>query len=69
MSELDQSQANYLLNLEKVVVDNKYRRFPSIGGKLEVPLKSVNEREAFLLNIIRGKNCALKLPIKRVRGR
>lgn len=83
MSELEQGQAEYLLKLVKVANDEKYRcfpsiggkledegivywhnedrRFPSIGGKLEVPLKSIDGHEVFLLNITRGKNLHTKI--------
>ena len=55
MTDLSQSVADYLLAVEKVAANAKYRVYPGIGGRVEVPLKSLDGHEAFLLNINRGR--------------
>lgn len=54
-SSLTQSEADALLALPKVKVDDEIHQFPGLGGKLIVELISKDKREHFLLNIYRGR--------------
>jgi hypothetical protein len=50
---LSQSEANTLLYLEKIRKDEERRRFPDLGGHIEIPLTCVKKREIFSLDIKR----------------
>lgn len=54
--ELSQTEADTLLRMEKVSQDNNVAwSFPDLGGTLEIPLISGNQREAFSLDISRRR--------------
>jgi hypothetical protein len=54
-SNLTQEEADALIAMEKVrAVDEDYW-YPGPGEKLVIPLTSTNKREAFLLDISRGR--------------
>jgi hypothetical protein len=57
MAEIDISQveADTLLHMEKVRVDGRTWDYPQLGGKITIPLTSVDKRENFLLNLHRGR--------------
>jgi len=57
MSELDltQPEADALIAMEKVRVDDTEYDYPTGGGKLILPLTSPDKRELFILNIYRGR--------------
>lgn len=52
---LSQFEADALIALEKIRVDNAVHDFPDLGGKLTVPLTSRNRRESFVLDIWRAR--------------
>lgn len=52
--ELTQIEANALIALPKVKVDDKTHDYPGTGGSLIVPLTSQDKRESFLLDVWRG---------------
>lgn len=57
---LSQSEADALIAMEKVNVDNQNWGYPDIGGRISIPLVSKNKRESFILDISRGKIDLLK---------
>ena len=52
---LTQAEADALLAMEKRRVDEQHWTYPGMGGRIEVPLISSNRREAFLLDVSRGR--------------
>ncbi len=52
---LTQDEADTLIAMDKVRVDNQQYYFPSPGGSVCAPLTSVDKRENFLLDIGRGR--------------
>lgn len=52
---LTQAEANQLITMEKRRTDNTQYFFPDAGGRISVPLTSVDQREAFLLDVHRGR--------------
>ncbi len=54
-SDLAQTEANYLIALDKYAKDQKAWRYPSSGGKLSIPLRSQDWRETFLLDLRRAR--------------
>jgi hypothetical protein len=57
MAELDltQAEANALIAMPKYRVDEQEWEFPGTGGAISVPLTSEDKREAFLLDVRRGR--------------
>ncbi len=55
MTNLTQMEANALLALEKVAIDETPYDFPGAGGALRIPLRSRDRREEFLLDVRRGR--------------
>ena len=57
MAEMDLSEgeATRLLGMEKRAVDQTLWAFPDGGGKLTIPLISVDRREHFLLDLTRSQ--------------
>jgi len=52
---LTQAEGDALLAMEKHRTDERRWAFPGTGGRIEVPLLSVDKREAFLLDVSRGR--------------
>jgi len=52
---LDQIEADYLLKLEKYCFETAAYPLPDFGGKLTVPLFSSDKKEAFILDIYKGR--------------
>lgn len=52
---LTQSEADALLQMEKYRLDSTAYPFPDLGGNIEIPLQSSNQREAFSLDISRKR--------------
>ncbi len=61
MDRLTEGQVKYLLGLEKVSDLSSGRAYPGMGGKLEIPLRSVDNKEEFVLNITKGRKNYLKV--------
>lgn len=57
---LSQSEADALIAMEKIRVNEQIIYYPSIGERISVPLMSRNKRENFILDISRGKIDLLK---------
>jgi hypothetical protein len=57
MAELDltQAEADALIAMPKYRVDEQEWEFPGTGGAISVPLTSEDKREAFLLDVRRGR--------------
>jgi len=57
MPELDltQPEADALIAMEKIRVDDTEHDYPTGGGKLKLPLVSRDRRESFILSIYRGR--------------
>ena len=54
-SNLTQAEAEALIALEKRRVDTTEWNYPDFGGRVTVPLVSVDGREAFLLDLRRAR--------------
>ena len=54
MVDLTQTEADNLLRMDKIRINDTKHNYPSLGGSLNIPLKSVNGREEFMLDITRG---------------
>lgn len=52
---LSQSEADALIALEKVRVDETVHDFPDLGGKLTLALSSRDRRDAFILDVWRAR--------------
>lgn len=59
-TDLPQSEADALIALAKVKVNDDSYDYPGTGGSLVVPLTSQDKREEFLLDIYRGRIDLLK---------
>lgn len=57
---ISQSEADALIAMEKVKIDNQNWDYPGLGGRISIPLVSKNKRENFILDISRGKIDLLK---------
>lgn len=57
MADLDltQSEADALITMEKVRADDSTYDYPQAGGKLTLGITSRDKREAFILDISRGR--------------
>ena len=52
---LTQSEADFLIAMEKVRKDDIARDYPDLGGKLAIPLLSSGGTESFFLDLARGR--------------
>lgn len=52
---LTQAEGDGLLAMEKHRADERRWAFPGSGGRIEVPLLSIDKHEAFILDISRGR--------------
>jgi hypothetical protein len=52
---ISQKEADELLAMRKIAIDIKQYTYPSLGGRIEIPLASENRREIFALTIHRGR--------------
>lgn len=52
---LTQNEADQLIAMEKVRLDEQQYYFPDAGSSICAPLTSLDQREAFLLDIRRGR--------------
>jgi len=52
---LTQSDADALIEMPKLRVDDQVWSYPDLGGNVSVPLVSENKRENFLLDVSRGR--------------
>lgn len=52
---LTQQEADSLIALEKHRTDDRYWEFPQLGGRVAVPLQSVDGKEQFVLDLSRGR--------------
>ena len=52
---LTQSEANFLIAMEKVRKDDAVRDYPDLGGRLAIPLLSADMTESFFLDLSRGR--------------
>jgi Family of unknown function (DUF6978) len=57
---LTQAEADALIAMEKLRVDDTRWDYPSLGGSISVPLVSRDKRENFLLDVSRGRIDLLK---------
>jgi len=57
MSEINltQAEADALIALEKIKVNDDSWSYPALGGSVSIPLISLNKRENFLLDVSRGR--------------
>ena len=51
--DLTQVEADALIALEKRRVDDSLWDYPGLGGGVSIPLNSVDEREQFMLDLLR----------------
>jgi hypothetical protein len=66
---LTQAEADVLIAMEKQRTDNRVLKFPDPGDRLTIPLISADRREAFTLDVTRGRISSRRQPIKIVRGK
>lgn len=59
-TDLLQAEADALIAMDKVKVNDERYDYPGTGGSLIVPLTSQDKREEFLLDIYRGRIDLLK---------
>lgn len=57
---LSQSEADALIAMEKIRVDEQSFEYPSFGGRVSVPIISRDKREKFVLDISKGQIALLK---------
>jgi hypothetical protein len=57
MTEIDltQAEADALISMEKMKVDDSIYQFPQLGESVSIELKSVDKREQFFLDLNRGR--------------
>ena len=55
MSKLTQAEADALVAMNKRRVDEKKYDYPFAGGRITVPLVSIDDRESFLLDLRRAR--------------
>ena len=55
MFEITQSEANTLMRMHKIPVNDQPIDLPDFGGEIEILLKSQEGSEGFILNYRRGK--------------
>jgi hypothetical protein len=60
MTDLTQAEADALLAMAKRASDATVYRLPLSGGKLSIPLESLDGKEAFTLDATRGRINVLK---------
>lgn len=60
-SDISQAEADALLKLEKKRIDDTEHEFPILDGFLSIPLRSLDEREHFSLDIRRGRIALAKV--------
>ena len=53
--DLTQAEADSLIAIEKVRVDDKTWNYPGLGGGISIPLTSIDKRERFVLDMRRGR--------------
>jgi len=58
--DLTQSEADGLIQMHKVRVNDDLSEYPALGGSVTIPLTSRDRREHFLLDISRGRIDLLK---------
>ncbi len=51
MGDLSQEKADSLIAIHKCKIDDRVWDYPSWGGKVKIPLKSVDGTESFFLDI------------------
>lgn len=59
-TDLSQSEADALVAMAKVKVNDDIHDYPGTGGSLVVPLTSQDKREEFVIDIYRGRIDLLK---------
>ena len=63
-NDLTQTEADALISMEKKKINNDKYIFPDMGGRLNIPLKSIDETENFFLDVSRGhielKRCSFQ---------
>ena len=52
-NELSQAEANFLRKMEKICSETSKFEYPDQGGKISVPLFSVDKKEEFVLDVSR----------------
>ena len=55
LSDFLQAEVDALLRMEKFRVDGTEHPFPDLGGNIEIPLHSADQRESFSLDISRRR--------------
>ena len=53
--ELNQRDADALIALDKIRVSDDPVDYPGLGGRVSVPLSSLDRREEFMLDVSRGR--------------
>ncbi|MDZ7362742.1 MAG: hypothetical protein ONB46_18745 [candidate division KSB1 bacterium] len=58
--ELTQTEADALIAMSKVKLNDDAWEYPGLGGEISVPLTSSDKREQFILDVSRGRIDMLK---------
>ena len=54
-TNLTQEEADTLISMEKERVDSRVWDYPSLGGRLSIPLVSTDRQESFILDLNRAR--------------
>ena len=57
---LTQAEADVLIAMPKVKINNQVWDYPSFGGSISIPLTSTDKKENFILDVSRGQIDLLK---------
>ncbi len=52
--DLTQEEANRLLEIKKYSTEDRIYDYPNLGGKIAIPLTTIDKKESFYLDIVRG---------------
>ncbi len=53
--DLPQDVADELMAMDKLRIDSTAHAYPSLGGRVSIPLRSADRRETFSLDLSRGR--------------
>jgi len=60
VADLTQAEADNLLQMDKTRISDTEHNYPSLGGRLNIPLRSVNGREEFMLDVTKSSTVLAK---------
>lgn len=54
-TKLSQEEAEALIGIPKYRIDGSEQKYPSLGGRISIPLTSPNRNESFILDVTRSR--------------